>query len=88
MGISVLPNAAAAFTNGTTAFPQQYEVPTHNGLFGAWPSIVIDSNDVVYITWDTTEGGSSALNNSIQLSTFDLDAYDVLATAATGGGDR
>jgi len=72
VGISVLPNATAAFASGTTVFPQQYAVSGPNPQFGAWPSIAIDSNDVVYEVWDTTDGGSSALNNAIKLSTFDL----------------
>ncbi len=72
VGISVLPNAAAAFAAGTTNFPQQYEVPGSVSVFAAWPSIAIDSNDVVYLVWDTSDGGSSALNNKVQLSTFDL----------------
>jgi len=73
VGISILPSAEAAFgPGGPTNFPQQYEVPGNNAVFAHWPSIAIDSNDVVYLTWDTSEGGNTALNNTIQLSTFDL----------------
>ena len=80
VGISILPNADAAFgpTSTVTNFPQQYEVggysrPGSDALLGHWPSIAIDSNDVVYETWDTPDqNGSGNYNNSIMLSTFDL----------------
>jgi len=74
VGISVLKNAAAAFTNGTTTFTQQFEVPENVSVFAHWPSIAIDSNDVVYLVYDTSDGGSNALNNAIHLSTIDLKA--------------
>ena len=75
VGISILPNAAAAFAGGTvTAFPQQFEVPGAQKVFAHWPSIAIDSQDVVYLVWDTSDGGASALNNAIMLSTIDLKA--------------
>jgi hypothetical protein len=72
VGISILPNAAQAFSSGVTKFPQQYEVPLHNGEFSHWPALALDSNDIVYIVWDSTAGGSSALDNGIYVSTFDL----------------
>ena len=75
VGISILPKADAAFAAGSTVaqFPQQFEVPATNGVFAHWPSIAIDANDVVYLTWDTNTGASAnLLNNAIKLSTFDL----------------
>jgi hypothetical protein len=57
-----------------TSFPTQIEEPLKTGIFGAWPSIAIDSNDIVYVTWDTADGGSTALNNAIELATIDLKA--------------
>ena len=74
VGISILPNADAAFTNpAITQFPQQFEVPGTNGTFAHWPSIGIDANDIVYLVWDSnTTDGSGNLNNAIKLSTLDL----------------
>jgi hypothetical protein len=75
VGISILPNADAAFATGSTVsqFPQQFEVPGTNGAFAHWPSIGIDANDIVYLVWDTDTGAAAlALNNAIKLSTFDL----------------
>lgn len=75
VGISILPKADAAFAAGSTVsqFPQQFEVPGTNGTFATWPSIAIDANDIVYLTWDTDTGASAGkLNNAIKLSTFDL----------------
>jgi hypothetical protein len=75
VGISILPNADAAFATGSTVsqFPQQFEVPGTNGVFAHWPSIGIDANDVVYLVWDSDTGASAlALNNAIKLSTFNL----------------
>lgn len=72
VGISILPNAAQAFTSGVASFPQQYQVPVNTGVFAHWPSIAIDTNDIVYLVWDTTDGTSAGLTNKIMLSTFDL----------------
>ena len=74
VGISILPNAAAAFSGTVASFPQQFEVPGAQKVFAHWPSIAIDSKDVVYLVWDTSDGGSNALNNAIMLSTIDLKA--------------
>jgi hypothetical protein len=72
VGISILQNAALAFATSVPAFTEHYEVPGSVNVFAHWPSIAIDSNDVVYLTYDTSDGGSGALNNAIKLSTFDL----------------
>ena len=74
IGISILPNADAAFANpATTQFPQQFEVPGTNGSFAHWPSIGIDVNDIVYLVWDSnTTNSAGNLDNAIKLSTFDL----------------
>jgi hypothetical protein len=77
VGLSILPNADAAFASGSTvtSFPQQFEVPGSNadGVFAHWPSIAVDANDIVYLTWDTATGAAaSSLNNAIKLTTFDL----------------
>jgi hypothetical protein len=75
VGISILPNADAAFATSSTVtqFPQQFEVPGTNAVFAHWPSIGIDANDRVYLVWDTaTTDSSGNLNNAIKLSTFDL----------------
>ncbi|HEY4869560.1 MAG TPA: hypothetical protein VII79_06080 [Candidatus Dormibacteraeota bacterium] len=76
VGISILPNATQAFGTGSTvaSFPTQFEVPGTQQVFAHWPSIAIDSQDVVYLVWDTSDGGSNALNNAIMLSTIDLKA--------------
>ncbi|MDQ6848200.1 MAG: hypothetical protein M3019_11585, partial [Candidatus Dormibacteraeota bacterium] len=73
VGISVLRNAAAKFAAGATTFDKQYEVPQNTGIFAHWPSIALDSNDIVYLTWDTTTTDNSGnYVNSIELSTLDL----------------
>jgi hypothetical protein len=75
VGISILPNADAAFATGSTVtqFPQQFEVPGANPVFAHWPSIGIDAKDRVYLVWDTAATDANGnLNNAIKLSTIDL----------------
>ncbi len=75
VGISILPNADAAFATSSTVtqFPQQFEVPGTNQVFAHWPAIGIDANDRVYLVWDTaTTDTNGNLNNAIKLSTLDL----------------
>ncbi|MHB8719137.1 MAG: hypothetical protein ACYDAC_09650 [Candidatus Dormibacteria bacterium] len=74
VGISVLKDAAAAFASGGSGSFVQHEIPGYTkGVFAHWPSIGLDSQDNVYLTWDTaTTGASSNLVNAIDLAVYNL----------------
>ncbi|MBV9100476.1 MAG: hypothetical protein JOZ46_07205 [Candidatus Dormibacteraeota bacterium] len=80
VGISILKSADAAFATGSTVtqFTEQHEVGGYSAPSGStslahWPSIAIDSNDVVYLVWDTpTTDSNGNYINAIKLATFDL----------------
>ena len=72
-GISILKNAAAQFTASTPGSFQQFEIPGYTGgVFAHWPSIALDSQDNVDLTWDTTATSGGNLVNAIDLDSFNL----------------
>ena len=74
VGISVLQNATGAFASGGTGTFIQHEIPGYaSGVFAHWPAIQLDSQDNVYLTWDTaTTDSSGNLVNAIDLAVFNL----------------